>query len=200
MSEGFTASTDLPVSLYYETLIEKYHDAKFILTTKSSDDEWYQSWEQLVRNTSLIPRFVPWLKNAKKFDRYNRWLLSLFHKDDAFLTTAHLIPQNAEKVKQAYNSHNARVRETIPAKQLLEFHPKEGWEPLCEFLNKPVPGVPFPHSNSSEDVALEMYKFVMVHNGMLLIGVTVVLFLLRTILKRIEQLRRQVQSDKQKQQ
>ena len=25
----------------------------------------------------------------------------------------------------------------------------DGWEPLCEFLGKPVPGKPFPHLNSS---------------------------------------------------
>jgi hypothetical protein len=30
------------------------------------------------------------------------------------------------------------------------FEPKEGWEPLCKFLGKPVPDQPFPHINDSE--------------------------------------------------
>ena len=32
----------------------------------------------------------------------------------------------------------------MPADQLLVFSVKEGWEPLCEFLGKPVPEEPFP--------------------------------------------------------
>ena len=27
----------------------------------------------------------------------------------------------------------------------------EGWEPLCEFLEVPVPDVPFPHVNDSKE-------------------------------------------------
>ncbi len=29
------------------------------------------------------------------------------------------------------------------------FQIKEGWEPLCKFLDLPVPDVPFPHVNES---------------------------------------------------
>lgn len=31
--------------------------------------------------------------------------------------------------------------------RLLEFDVKQGWEPLCEFLGKPIPDVPFPSEN-----------------------------------------------------
>ena len=30
--------------------------------------------------------------------------------------------------------------DTVPAERLLVWDPKEGWEPLCEFLEVPVPG------------------------------------------------------------
>ena len=39
---------------------------------------------------------------------------------------AHIIPSIADKHR------------------LLIFEVKEGWEPLCKFLGKPVPDVPFP--------------------------------------------------------
>jgi len=197
-SAGYNASTDLPVSLYFETLVEKYPDAKFILTTKSSDDAWFQSWELLVRKTSLIPRFVPWFPNIRKFDRYNRWLLSLLHKDDTFLTASHPFQQDPIKVKQAYNDHNTRVREVIPADRLLEFHPKEGWEPLCKFLGKPVPDLPFPHSNSSADVVYRMYTFILIHNGGLLVIALLVLWLLRMLFRKLCQWRGGGGDDKQK--
>lgn len=180
-AHGYNASTDLPVSLYYESLLEKYPNAKFILTTKSSSNAWFQSWEFLVKYTSFVPRFVPWFPNVYKFDRYNRWLVSLFHNDDSFLTVPHPILQDKQKVMQAYNDHNERVRNVIPMHQLLEFHPKEGWVPLCEFLDKPIPGMEFPHANSSAELATAMYKFILVHNGGLLLMVVVVLIMVRWI-------------------
>lgn len=35
--------------------------------------------------------------------------------------------------------------------RLLVFHPKEGWGPLCTFLDKPVPDGPFPNVNDRAD-------------------------------------------------
>ena len=40
----------------------------------------------------------------------------------------------------------------MPAEKLLVFDVKEGWEPLCRFLNVPVPeGQEFPHVNDTEE-------------------------------------------------
>ncbi|HEX5190991.1 MAG TPA: sulfotransferase, partial [Streptosporangiaceae bacterium] len=38
---------------------------------------------------------------------------------------------------------------TVPAERLLEWKPADGWEPLCEFLEVPVPQAPIPHVNDS---------------------------------------------------
>jgi hypothetical protein len=51
----------------------------------------------------------------------------------------------------AYRNHNNRVRQIIPADLLLEFDVREGWEPLCQFLDKDVPSVPFPHRNAGSE-------------------------------------------------
>ena len=39
------------------------------------------------------------------------------------------------------------VNAEIPPEQLLVFEVKEGWEPLCRFLECPVPDEPFPRTN-----------------------------------------------------
>lgn len=39
------------------------------------------------------------------------------------------------------------VRNLVPKERLLEWAIEDGWEPLCEFLGKPVPNEPFPHVN-----------------------------------------------------
>ena len=45
------------------------------------------------------------------------------------------------------NAHNEEVKRTVPADRLLVWSVKEGWGPLCEFLELPVPDEPFPHIN-----------------------------------------------------
>jgi hypothetical protein len=41
----------------------------------------------------------------------------------------------------------------VPKENLLEWEPKDRWEPLCEFLRKPVPKEPFPYANKGNDVS-----------------------------------------------
>ena len=43
--------------------------------------------------------------------------------------------------------HNAAVRQIVPEDQLLIFKTGEGWQRLCQFLDKPVPDTPFPREN-----------------------------------------------------
>jgi Sulfotransferase domain len=45
------------------------------------------------------------------------------------------------------NRHNEEVRRTVPAERLLVWSVTEGWEPLCDFLEVPIPEEPFPHVN-----------------------------------------------------
>jgi hypothetical protein len=41
------------------------------------------------------------------------------------------------------------VRDTIEPKRLLVFDVREGWEPLCRFLEVRVPSEPFPRLNDT---------------------------------------------------
>lgn len=47
---------------------------------------------------------------------------------------------------------------------MIEFHMKDGWGPLCKFLGKPVPDLPFPHKNKGaslvEDYLRESPVFI----------------------------------------
>src|SRR5918912_1521524 len=48
---------------------------------------------------------------------------------------------------EAMERWNQQVIDTVPEDRLLVWNPKEGWEPLCEFLEVPVPDQPLPHVN-----------------------------------------------------
>jgi hypothetical protein len=54
-------------------------------------------------------------------------------------------------VLAAYRRRTEQVRAAIPPERLLVFEVTEGWEPLCAFLNAPVPDGPFPRTNSTEE-------------------------------------------------
>ncbi|HKC51876.1 MAG TPA: sulfotransferase, partial [Myxococcota bacterium] len=56
----------------------------------------------------------------------------------------------------AYERHNAEVRRRVPKSRLLEYQPGDGWEPLCRALGVPVPGEPYPHTNTREEWAARM--------------------------------------------
>jgi Sulfotransferase domain len=49
----------------------------------------------------------------------------------------------------AFERHNQAVRDAVPADRLLEYRVGQGWQPLCDFLEVPVPAGDFPHANDS---------------------------------------------------
>ena len=51
-----------------------------------------------------------------------------------------------------FERHNQSVIDAIPADRLLVFEAKEGWAPLCRFLDRPVPAEPFPHVNTRDEM------------------------------------------------
>jgi hypothetical protein len=50
---------------------------------------------------------------------------------------------------EVFVRHVADVRAAVPPERLLVFEVAQGWEPLCGFLNVPVPDEPFPHANDA---------------------------------------------------
>ena len=61
---------------------------------------------------------------------------------------------DADAAKAAYLRHNARVRETVPADHLVEWHPGDGWGPLCAALGVAEPDNEFPHANTTDEFRL----------------------------------------------
>ncbi|CAH8610004.1 unnamed protein product [Heterobilharzia americana] len=55
---------------------------------------------------------------------------------------------NDEELLACFDEHNRRVVETVPEDRLLVYQLGDGWEPLCKFLNIPVPqNIPYPCVN-----------------------------------------------------
>ena len=65
--------------------------------------------------------------------------------------TTQIFQSSNRFAKSVFESHNQAVRDAIPADRLLVYETGSGWEPLCTFLDCPVPDIPYPRVNSTEE-------------------------------------------------
>lgn len=139
---------DWPGCTFYEELMERYPDAKVLLSVRDSD-RWYES----MRNTIYLLTRKPPLPLKVLYPllglvpRLRRWIR--FANRLIFEQTFHENFENRRYAIEVFERHNKEVMERVPAEKLLVYEVKEGWEPLCEFLGVDVPHTPFPHINGT---------------------------------------------------
>ena len=129
------SAVDWPTASFYRELHAAFPAAKFVLTHRDPDT-WADSFSETIY-TALAGR-----EEAPSAAR--SWI-------DMCIRTVERagFPLGLDKSELAvrFNAHNEAVKQTIPAAQLLVFEVKEGWGPLCEFLDLPAPDEAFPRSN-----------------------------------------------------
>jgi len=156
---GYQATADLPMALYFEQVMEEFPDCKFILTTRENSEVWFRSWETLTKSITQ-PTHVGGFafSSVRQYSHYLRWLYSVVNKDESFLTEPFPLPeQNKEAAIESYEDHNRRVRASIPKDKLLEYTVKDGWDPLCKFMEiDDCPSTPFPKTNSARSVQVQV--------------------------------------------
>ena len=77
---------------------------------------------------------------------------SVFFFTFLFIALFDAIEKGEEDAVKFYNAWVAEVKATVPKDKLLVFEAKDGWGPLCEFLNVPMPEGPFPHVNDTASI------------------------------------------------
>ncbi|NKB24364.1 MAG: hypothetical protein GKR87_08320 [Kiritimatiellae bacterium] len=74
-----------------------------------------------------------------------------------------------------FEEEKQKIINLIPEEHLLLFDAKEGWEPLCNFLETDIPEVPFPHSNKKQKrVNRTMIRYVIQDLFILTVAVFVI--------------------------
>jgi len=138
--EGYQSTVDWPACTYWRELADHYPDAKVILTVRDPD-KWYESTRQTIFSDEHLAMFSgddvdPDFRDM--IDRvYNQTFDGQGHERDYAIAV--------------YITHNDEVMSSIARNRLLVFNPADGWEPLCRFLEVPVPDMPFPRVNTTED-------------------------------------------------
>jgi hypothetical protein len=139
--KGYQSATDWPVAAYYLELMDVYPDAKIILTVRDPE-----GWHKSVMNTIY--------QLSRKFARFTR-VIPVVHRFFIGMEKViwegifHEKLEDKEYAIEVFKRHIEEVKRTVPKERLLVFESRQGWEPLCTFLNVPVPeNRPYPHKNS----------------------------------------------------
>lgn len=157
--EGYRSAVDMPVNIYYKQLMSRYPEAKMIHTMRDAE-AWYASaigtifWATKpspgrMLNVMVRMPFSQVLRKRFPVMQYDGRMV-----DKEFGKNLH----DKTEVIRRYNSYNDEVLNTIPKERLLLYDVKSGWEPLCAFLNVPVPSLAFPKANTREQFMEQVRK------------------------------------------
>lgn len=138
---GYRATVDWPACSFWQVLLDHYPNARVILSLRDAEG-WYRSV-----SSTIYPSSLEGLASEDPVRlRHAQWVNALIWQG-----TFDGRIEDETYAKSVFERHNADVKASVPARQLLVYQPGDGWEPLCEFLGVPVPDTDFPKVNSTED-------------------------------------------------
>jgi hypothetical protein len=128
---GYRSVVDYPGARYWREIAAHYPAAKVIHSVRDPD-KWFESTQATIFSAdSPANRPGPF---RDFFESFGGEIIPHLH-DRSFMT-------------DYFRRHTEEVKRSIPPERLLVYEVGEGWAPLCEFLNLPVPDAPFPSENS----------------------------------------------------
>ncbi|KAG2216971.1 hypothetical protein INT45_011877 [Circinella minor] len=149
--DGFDAAVDWPTAEFLEPLMKKYPDAKILLTERD-----FESWYKSVSNT-LHPMATQVMKSSdSEYMRRIHSMVSTIAMNGDIADPKRF--QNKEDIKKKFEEHYNKVKRIVPKDRLLVLQLGEGWNRLCEFLDKPIPNEPYPRTNSTKELQESVEK------------------------------------------
>ncbi|MBE9078318.1 hypothetical protein IQ241_13620 [Romeria aff. gracilis LEGE 07310] len=124
---------DWPWIILYKELDQAFPGSRFILTQREPD-QWIRSYKNMLANQG---------GESEELNEIRRILYGL------------PFPQvSREAMIQRYRRHNDEVtdyfRDRSDSLLVVNWGKGDGWKELCEFLDKPIPAQPFPHTNKGK--------------------------------------------------
>jgi hypothetical protein len=146
---GFTSTMDWPAAAFWRELLDAYPQAKAILTVRDPQ-RWYDSMENTIlrawrsrgeRTGQATDTGPARVVDSSDFGAMTQAVVRRRVFDGRLDDRAYAI--------ETFERHSAEVRAAVPADRLLSYQVSQGWEPLCTFLDVPVPAEPFPWENDT---------------------------------------------------
>jgi hypothetical protein len=146
------STVDWPSARYYRELMEHYPEAKILLSVRDAED-WVPSMRETVwgifHGESLLRHLCDARARLDPLWRRYTALMGQMTWDDEVGVLAGETSTDAG-LAAVMERWNQTVRDTVPADRLLVWNPREGWDPLCDFLEVEVPTEPLPCLNDTK--------------------------------------------------
>ena len=153
--KGYGACLDFPSCNYYKELMKYYPNSKVILTTRDPQS-WIKSWNVL--ENKVLNSFT--FKFMAKIPYTSFYLQKKIHNELIIGKNGAFKGKKSDKDRmKLFDEWNKSVIDYVPQDRLLIYHPKDGWEPICEFLNLPIPNIAYPHLNKTKNMG-HMSRFI----------------------------------------
>ncbi|KAJ3125307.1 hypothetical protein HK098_000371 [Nowakowskiella sp. JEL0407] len=152
--EVYTASVDTPGCSFYKAQMKSYPNAKVILTVRDNPHVWVDSMKETILKarelgggvlgalTGFVFRYVFRNRMTEMVDK-----VFFSHPDVCNGALAKAQVDGGKSAREFYTNWVDEVKKSVPSDKLLVFNVKEGWAPLCKFLGRPIPDIPFPRVN-----------------------------------------------------
>ena len=138
---GYSAAVDWPRCSFWQELLAHHPDAKVILTVRDPE-RWYQSVASTIHPALISP-----LETDDPAMLLQRKMALKLIFGQSFQNRF----EDREYMLALYERYNEEVKQAVPGERLLVYNVAEGWEPLCRFLDRPIPSEPFPRVNSTDE-------------------------------------------------
>lgn len=137
---GYRAQVDFPGAHVWRETAARFPKAKVLHSVRPAE-KWWTSYSQTIGKLNSNHRDLTLPKHVH----------DMIDVAEELLTRRTLggDPTDREACIAAFRARQAEVEATIPPERLLVFDVTQGWEPLCAFLEVPVPDQPFPRRNDT---------------------------------------------------
>ncbi len=179
---GYQSTVDWPGCHFYRQLMDEYPDAKVLLSVRDPE-AWYASCRNTIYKIShtfpinLVRKLMPWLPFAGAGKVATRMVW-----EEVFANRF----EDKAYALEVFHRHNEEVKRYVKPDRLLVFDVKQGWEPLCRFLDVPVPtDKPFPRLNDTPEFQKRIKRARIVSSALLGAGVLGSVALGRWLVRRL---------------
>jgi len=169
----YSSAVDWPAAAYYQELADSFPDAKIVLGVRDPD-AWYESVENTIFR--VIPNFPNWIRFI--FPRSDK----VFNMIEKTIWQGEFSGQFEDKriAIQVFNERINTIKKMFPPERLLIHTSKDGWEPLCEFLDVEIPETPYPWVNDSAKIKRAILVMKILQWIPFALFISISIFLVRT--------------------
>ena len=129
----YIATVDFPASAFWRELSDANPNAIILLSIRDNAETWWQSVSQTIFQVKVdLPSFQDMIRDVMGARFTEQWY-------------------DQQSAMAAYERYNDEVRSIITSNRLVEWQPRDGWEPICKALNLPIPNQPFPYVNTTAE-------------------------------------------------